>query len=45
MSFAGRAALITGAASGIGAAAALWLDGQKIAELVLVDIDEGLGGA
>ena len=40
MSFAGRTALITGAASGIGAAAARWLDGQHIAELVLVDIDE-----
>lgn len=40
MSFAGRTALITGAASGIGAAVARWLDGQGIAELVLVDIDE-----
>ena len=39
MTFAGRSALITGAASGIGAATAQWLDGQGIAELVLVDID------
>jgi NAD(P)-dependent dehydrogenase (short-subunit alcohol dehydrogenase family) len=38
--FAGRTALITGAASGIGAACARWLDVQGIAELVLVDIDE-----
>lgn len=37
--FAGRTALITGAASGIGAAAARWLDARGIAELVLVDID------
>lgn len=40
MSLAGRTALITGAASGIGAAVARWLDGKGIAELVLVDIDE-----
>jgi NAD(P)-dependent dehydrogenase (short-subunit alcohol dehydrogenase family) len=40
VSFAGRTALITGAASGIGAAVARWLDGQGIAELVLVDIDQ-----
>jgi 2-keto-3-deoxy-L-fuconate dehydrogenase len=40
MSFAGRTALITGAASGIGAAVAQWLDAQGIGELVLVDIDE-----
>ncbi len=43
MSFAGRSALITGAASGIGAATARWLNGQGIAELVLVDLDaEGM---
>ncbi len=39
MSFSGRTALITGAASGIGAAAARWLESQGIAGLVLVDID------
>jgi len=38
--FAGRVALITGAASGIGAATALWLDARGIGELVLVDCDE-----
>jgi NAD(P)-dependent dehydrogenase (short-subunit alcohol dehydrogenase family) len=38
--FTGRTALITGAASGIGAATALWLHAQGIAELVLVDRDE-----
>ncbi|MBU6268183.1 MAG: SDR family oxidoreductase [Sphingomonadales bacterium] len=38
--FAGRTALVTGAASGIGAACAQWLDRQGIAELILVDIDE-----
>jgi NAD(P)-dependent dehydrogenase (short-subunit alcohol dehydrogenase family) len=37
--FSGRTALITGAASGIGAACAQWLDRHGIAELVLVDID------
>ncbi|MGE3692152.1 MAG: SDR family NAD(P)-dependent oxidoreductase [Novosphingobium sp.] len=40
MSFAGRTALVTGAASGIGAGVAQWLDGQGIGELVLVDIDQ-----
>lgn len=40
MSFAGRSALITGAASGIGAATAQWLAAQGIAELVLVDLDQ-----
>lgn len=39
--FAGRTALITGAASGIGAACARWLDAHGIAELVLVDLDKG----
>ena len=39
MSFAGRTALITGAASGIGAATAQWLASQGIAALVLVDLD------
>lgn len=43
--FSGRSALITGAASGIGAATARWLDAQGIAELLLVDIDAaGLNG-
>jgi NAD(P)-dependent dehydrogenase (short-subunit alcohol dehydrogenase family) len=37
--FSGRTALITGAASGIGAATARWLDGHGIGELVLVDLD------
>jgi NAD(P)-dependent dehydrogenase (short-subunit alcohol dehydrogenase family) len=37
--FSGRTALITGAASGIGAAVARWLDARGVAELVLVDID------
>jgi NAD(P)-dependent dehydrogenase (short-subunit alcohol dehydrogenase family) len=37
--FAGRSALITGGASGIGAAVAHWLDARGVAELVLVDID------
>lgn len=41
MNFAGRTALITGAASGIGAATARWLAAQGIAELVLVDVDAG----
>lgn len=39
MSFASRMALITGAASGIGAATAQWLAAQGIAGLVLVDLD------
>ena len=38
--FAGRTALITGAASGIGAAVARWLDSRGIGELVLIDLDE-----
>ena len=38
--FSGRTALVTGAASGIGAACARWLDARGIAELVLVDLDE-----
>ena len=37
--FSGRTILITGAASGIGAATARWLDAHGAAELVLVDID------
>lgn len=37
--FAERTALITGAASGIGAEVARWLDARGVAELVLVDID------
>lgn len=42
-SFTGRVALVTGAASGIGAACARWLDRQGIAQLWLTDIDaEGL---
>jgi NAD(P)-dependent dehydrogenase (short-subunit alcohol dehydrogenase family) len=43
--FSGRTALITGAASGIGAAVARWLDARGVAELVLVDLDEaGIDG-
>jgi NAD(P)-dependent dehydrogenase (short-subunit alcohol dehydrogenase family) len=38
--FNGRTALITGAASGIGAACARWLDAHGVAKLVLVDRDE-----
>ena len=41
--FSNRSALITGAASGIGAATAHWLDAHGIARLVLMDLDaEGL---
>lgn len=39
LDFSGRTALITGAASGIGAASALWLERHGIEELVLVDRD------
>ncbi|QYU69937.1 SDR family NAD(P)-dependent oxidoreductase [Leptolyngbya sp. 15MV] len=39
LDFTGRSALITGAASGIGAACARWLDAQGIARLILVDRD------
>ena len=37
--FSGRTALVTGAASGIGAACAHWLDHHGVAALVLVDLD------
>lgn len=37
--FTGKTALVTGAASGIGAATARWLDAQGIGELVLIDLD------
>lgn len=40
MTMAGRTALISGAASGIGAAVARWLAAQGVAELLLVDIDD-----
>ena len=43
LDFSERTALVTGAASGIGAACARWLDRHGIAKLVLVDVDgEGL---
>lgn len=38
--FSGRIALVTGAASGIGAATARWLGAHSISRLVLVDRDE-----
>jgi NAD(P)-dependent dehydrogenase (short-subunit alcohol dehydrogenase family) len=38
-SFTGRTALVTGAASGIGAATAKWLDNHGIAKLILIDRD------
>ena len=42
--FTNRTALITGAASGIGAATARWLDRHGIGRLVLIDLDgDGLG--
>lgn len=42
--FAHRTALVTGAASGIGAAVSRWLDRQGIARLILIDRDgDGLG--
>ncbi|MGZ3257282.1 MAG: SDR family NAD(P)-dependent oxidoreductase [Croceibacterium sp.] len=37
--FSGKTVLITGAASGIGAACARWLDAQGVGRLVLVDLD------
>jgi NAD(P)-dependent dehydrogenase (short-subunit alcohol dehydrogenase family) len=43
MTFSGKTAMVTGAASGIGAACAKWLDTQGVGRLVLVDRDgEGL---
>ncbi len=38
--FAGRTALITGAASGIGLATAKWLDERGIGRIIAVDLDE-----
>lgn len=38
--FSGKSALVTGAASGIGAACARWLDTHGISRLVLIDRDE-----
>ena len=44
LDFTGKSALITGAASGIGAACATWLAGHGVSRIVLVDRDEaGLG--
>ena len=40
LDFSGRAMLITGAASGIGAACGEWLAGHDAGRLVLVDRDE-----
>src|SRR5688572_3157202 len=40
LQFAGKTALVTGAASGIGAACALWLGERGMARLVLVDRNE-----
>src|SRR5690606_10810921 len=43
LDFSGKSVLITGAASGIGAACAAWLDTRRASRLVLVDRDaEGL---
>lgn len=39
LDFSGRSALVTGAASGIGAALACWLDAHGIGTLHLVDVD------
>src|SRR5690606_41327683 len=39
LDFSGRTALVTGAASGIGAASALWLATRGIDRLVLIDRD------
>lgn len=39
--FGGKVALVTGAASGIGAATARWLDTRGIGELILIDMDRG----
>ena len=41
LDFSGKTALVTGAASGIGAACARWLDAHGVAKLVLIDIDRG----